>query len=186
MLDRSHDHLYFRIKAKCFQGYLAVDAIKILVFRIEACLAAASLKSRNYKEVVAQTYAALRCDGEIQTGCHEYCCHSYGYWLEEQKPDCLRIHYCRAMALYHLGNTVTATWHMEYALHLDPGDNDVFEKLTMLQQKLAEESQISQRLRNLRLEKLNSSQNQLRKKQARRRTRAQGQKIGVNIVDNNE
>ena len=179
MLNRNHDDLYFRIKAKCFQGYPAIDAIKILAFRIEASLAAASLKSQDYKEVVAQTYAVLKFNEESLTGKHPWgkdCSHSYiyskGYWLPNQKLDYLRIHYCRAMAFYHLGDTVTATWHMEHALHLDPGDNHVFEKLTMLQQKLAEESQIFQRLRNLRLEKLNSSQNQLRKKQARRRMRA--------------
>ena len=173
MLNRNHDHLFFIIKAKSFQGYSAVEAIKILALRIEACLAAASLKSRNYKEVVAQTDAALKCDEERHS--HIYrcrqCSHSYkssnGEWVGYQKLDYLRIHYCRAMALYHLGNIATAVKHMEEALGLDPGDNNVFEKLTMLKQELAKEAAA----RKLRLEKLNRSQNQLRKKQARRRTK---------------
>ena len=71
------------------------------------------------------------------------------------------------MALYHLGDTATAVKHMEEALGLDPGDNHVFEKLTMLKQELAKEAAA----RKLRLEKLNRSQNQLRKKQERRRTK---------------
>ena len=177
ILNRNHDLFYYIIKAQSFQGYGALDAIKILTLRIEACLAAASLKSREYKEVVAQTDAVLKCTNERCSHIHRspgQCSHSYRYldgrWLEDQKLEYVRIHYCRAMALYHLGDTATATNHMERALHLDPGDNIVLEKLTMLRQKLAEEP--AQRLRNLRLEKLNSSQNQLRKKQARRRARA--------------
>ena len=171
MLDRNHNNLSFIIKAKSFQGYTAVEAIKILALRIEACLAAASLKSRNYKEVVTQTDAALKCDDERYIRIHRCgrrCSHSYensnGEWVEHQNLDYLRLHYCRAMALHHLGDTVTAKNHMEEALSLDPGDNNVFEKLTMLKQELAEKA-----ARKVKLEKLNSSQNQLRKKQARRR-----------------
>ena len=173
MLDRNYS-LSFTIRAKSFQGYEAVDAIKVLAFRIEACLAVASLKSQHYKEVAAQTDAALKCEDETHTGIyppHMYCSHSYrrwnGDWAEDQKPEYLTLHYCKAMALYHLGNRVTAIEHMEEALRLDPGDTNVFEKLTMLKQTLAEEAAA----RKQRLVKINKPQNQLRKKQARRRMR---------------
>ena len=176
-LKRNHN-LYFTITAGAFQGHLALDSVDILAFRIEACLAAASFKSRAYEEVAALTFAALMCDKSHNVfGPHDgYCNHSYhrseGDWADDQKFDYLRIHYCRAMALYHLGDTVSATAHMEEALRIDPGDNCVFEKLTMLRQKLAEETAAA---RKLRLKKLNSSQIQLQKKQARRRTKGREQ-----------
>ena len=179
LLDRNHN-LDFQCRAKTFDGLSAGDARKVLAFKLRACLAAANLKSRHYKEVVAQTGSALKCEdkthdliyhGEWYTNCsHSYSDYigSYAFenWAEDQRPEYLRIHYCRAMALYHLGDTVTAAEHMEEAFRLDPGDNHVFEKLTVLKEELAEEAA---RKRKLRLEKLNSSQIQLQKKQARRR-----------------
>lgn len=180
LLKHNRD-LYFRITSKTFQGRNAEDATKVLAFKIEANLAAALLKSRTYKEVVTQTAAALRCDNKYHNGQwprHSCCSDSYCYWpslgdwMDDQKFELLRLHYCRAMALYHLGDMECAEWHMEEAHRLDPGDNDVYEKLTMLRHKLAEEAAEAAAARELRLEKLNISQNQLRKKQARRRMKA--------------
>lgn len=165
--------------AKTFRRFSAVDARKILAFQIGACLAAASLKSRDYEEVVAQTASILKCDNERHSliyRFHKYCSHSYwssaGHWAEDQKFEYVRIHYCRAMALYHLGHTLSAAEHMEAALLLDPGDNNVFEKLTMLKQTLAKQNLAKEAARKQRLEKLNRSQIQLRKKQARRKMKA--------------
>ena len=156
--------------------------MRTLEFKVKASLVAASLKSQLYKDVVAQTDAALKCDDETHTGIHSrhnscnrwYC--SGREWAEKQKAEYLRLHYCKAIALYHLGDTVTAVEHMEEAHSLDPGDNHVFEKLTMLkQQKLAEETvrrNEEAARRKERLNKLNKPQTQLQKKQARRRAKA--------------
>ena len=177
-LSYNHD-LNFAVIANTIKEMNAVDAVQILAFSIEAWLAAASLKSRNYEEVVTQTDSALKCDDEEHSYIYR-CESSYSRfynsiysrfqdsyddgWEEDRKLDYLRIHYCRAMALYHLGDTVTAVKHMEEALRLDPGDNAVFEKLTMMKQTLKS-------ARKPRLEKLNRPQNRLREKQARRRTK---------------
>ena len=162
----------FWFASKIYQGHWMNDVIRRHAFKLETCLAAANLKSRNYTEVVARTYSPLNCEDESHSLTyrdHDYCSHSYGNnledWEYDLRNDYIRIHYCRAMALYHLGDTVAATEHMEAALGLDPGDNHVFEKLTMLKQKLAEEAVP----RKLRLTKLNKPQTQLRKKQERRR-----------------
>ena len=177
-LDRIHG-VDFKPAPNSLRAYSAVDTGKILAFQIEACLAAASLESRDYDEVCLETGSFLWWDDETHRltcqdhyDCNQSLSYSCRQWVGDQTFEYLRIFYCRAMALYHLGDTVSAVWHMEEALRLDPGDNNVFEKLTMLKQTVATQALAKEAARNQRLQKLNSSQIQLQKKQARRRAKA--------------
>ena len=174
-----------------FQGHWIVDMMKKFAFKIEACLADANLKSRDYSGVITWTYPNLTIDDGISSltssltyRCHASCNHSYAGGFpeslaEEQKHNYIRIHYCRAMALYHLYDTKAAIEHMEEAHTLDPGDGHVFEYLTMLKQKLADEV-------FYRRQWLNKLQIKLQKKQSRRRSKACGQGFGVSVIDGNK
>ena len=180
LLDDDND-LDFIVSATTLIWNVAVDERKMLFFEVEACLAAANLKSQNYKEVVAQTDSTFDCNDERHSRIYHsnsdydfFCSKSDAGWAEQRhKLNYARILYCRAMALYHLGNIATAVEHMEEALRADPGDNTAFEKLTMLKQILAKQTLEKEATRRKeRLDKLNKSQIQLRKKQARRRAKA--------------
>ena len=155
---------------KAQYDYNASQTMDAFIFRLQAGLAAAELMSRNYNEVIKFTESALNCD----TASHLRIEELYGdydhssdestmNWVGGQRLALVRLHYCRALALHHLGDTVLAVEHMKKALNLDPGDKDVFEQLGMLRRKLM--------ARRRRLERLNSEQNQLRAKQARRKTK---------------
>lgn len=133
--------LNFTTKSGIFEGYPALNAIKTLKFKVQAGVAAAFLMSRKYKDVMGSTNAALTCS-------HAYCQCTDRYsdncsnrywgeeydWMEDQKLEYLKIHYCKAMALKHMGDTVRAIEHMETALGFDPGDSTVVEQLDLLKQ----------------------------------------------------
>ena len=161
-------YIYFTIRAEAFKGYTASDAMNALTFKLQAGLAAAFLMSRRYTEVTQLTKSALQCSNSY-CDCRNrpYDCRSRSRtyeqdWAEDQKLDCLKIHYCRALSLHHTGDAAHAVEQMEQAHSVDAGDGTVFAQLTILKQQLAA-------ARKQRLEKLNSLQNQLRKKQATRR-----------------
>ena len=164
-------YIYFNVRATTFQGYEAVDAMKALTLKLQAGLAAADLMSGMYQEVIQLTESALRCngpDGECPYAYrHLYNC-TLGYngnrdWNEEQKLDYQRLHYSWAQALHHLGDIVPAIEHMEKAMGYYPRNRTVFAQLARLKQKSAAEKR--------RAKRLNASQDQLRKKQERRRAK---------------
>ena len=170
-LNQDND-LYFTLRSTKFEGYYAVNAFKALRFKLQAGTAAAYLMSRNYKEVCQMTDAALTCNNAHRGCTHKpisICCSHMYYsakqdWVEDQKLDYVKIHYCKALALKHMGDTVLAIEHMEKALAFDPGDGTVYAQLMLLKGKLEEDA-----ARKARLEKLNARQNQLRRKQKDRR-----------------
>lgn len=138
--------LDFQIKSEIIEAYCARDAVNALRFKVQACVAAAFLMSRKYKDVGESTDAALECS-HASAGCthqkydacsQSYCCLDHDWW-EDQKLDYARIHYCKALALKHLGDTVLAIEHMEKALDFDPGDNTVFAQLVLLKRRLEED-----------------------------------------------
>ena len=168
-------YIYFIIRAEALKGYSAVHAMYALTIKLQAGLAAAGLMSRKYTEVAQLTKSVLKCS-------NSYCnCQNRPYdrpdgpndqdWAEDPKLDGLKLHYCRALSLHHTGDTPHAIEQMEQALSLDPGDGTVFAQLTILKQRLA---QAEGAARKQKLEKLNSLQNQLRKKQATRRKKRRG------------
>lgn len=145
--------------------------MKALTFKLQAGLAAAGLMSGKYQEVIQLTESALTCnspDGDCDHG-HRYNC-NLGYnddrpdRVGDQKLDYQRLHYSRALAHDRLGDPVRAIEHMEKALEYYPRDRTVFAQLALLKQKSAAQKP--------RAEKLNVSQDQLRKKQENRRSKA--------------
>lgn len=169
--------IYFSMRSTAFEGFRSKDAINALSFKLQASLAAALLMSRKYEEVDQRIDFALKCD-QADTNCaHKKSCPhcSLAYsdynrdWIEDQKLDYLRIHYCKAIALKNLGDTTQAVVHMEKAQGFDPGDGHVFAQLVLLKQKLEEDKA---RAREQRLGKLNTQQSRLRRKQIDRKEKA--------------
>ena len=164
--------IHFKMTGNFYVGYCAFAAINSLKLKLSAGLAAASLMSRKYEDVGQLTSSVLKCSLAADD-CREqrYCdCMSNLFdpernWMDDHKLDYLKIYYCKAQSLKHSGDTKRAIQHMEKALGFDPGDGTVFTQLGLLkQQRLAEREQ--------RAKKLNFLQNQLRKKQARRKEKA--------------
>lgn len=174
-LIRRKSYINFDVRANAFQGFDAVDTLNALALNLQAGLAAAHLMSQKFKEVVLSTKSALRCNQAAQDCPHRswYCNHSYRDrkrdWAKDQRLDYQRIHYCRAIALKYLGDTEYAVEHMEKALTFDPGDGTAFAQLTQLRQELEEKKAAARKRRS---EKIHSPQNQLRIKQAKRRSKA--------------
>lgn len=163
----AHCPTCFILDSTTFQG------CRSLRFKLLASIAAAYSMSRKYKEVGQLTDSALKCNqahyvgNHRPYGCCSHTCRDDKYdWEKNQALDYLKIHYCKAIALKHTGDTVRAIEHMEKALVFDPGDAQVFTQLLSLKQKRKEEEDM---LRRNRLEKLNALQDQLRRKQALRR-----------------
>lgn len=177
-------HPGFTIRSTIFEGYRAWDAVNALKFKLQASIAAAYLMSRKHEEVSRLIDAGLKCS-HAHRGCthdqsHDYCNHMYSNygrpcwaedpehdWAEDQKLDYAKMHYCKAIALEHTGDTVGAIDHMEKALSFDPGDETASAQLMRLKEKRKENGARSERLK-----KLNSGQIQLRNKQIRRREKA--------------
>lgn len=161
------------IKYASFGDHSAVDAMNVLTFQIQAGLAAAALRSHDYKEVIQLTASALKCDSESSDCTHkrwDNCSHTYKRgqknWEKDQKLDLIRVHFSRALSLHRLGDTVSAIEHMEKALSLDPRDGTVFAQLKLLKKQRLVQVEVRKR----RLDKLNGLQMKLLIKQARRRT----------------
>ena len=170
--------LYFSMRSTAFEGFDSKDTINALSFKLQASVAAALLMSRKYEEVDRRTDSALICDQTKSYYTHEphgYC--SLGYrdydrnWIEDQRLDYLKLHYCKAIALKNMGDITQAVAHMEKAYGFDPGDGTVFAQLVLLKQKLEEDKA---RARGQRLAKLNPRQQRLRRKQTNRKEKARG------------
>ncbi|CAF9922819.1 MAG: hypothetical protein ALECFALPRED_002234 [Alectoria fallacina] len=168
--------LIFTIKSGAFEGYSSGDAINAVKFKLQAGVAAAHLMSHKYRDVGESADAALACVQEYHDSTPRF--HKEGrpklwydwwYWREDQKLDYVKIYYCKALALKHLGDTVRAMEHMEKALGFDPGDSTVLAQLELLRQKRAREEDADRRAR---ARKLNSIQDLLRKKQRNRKGKA--------------
>lgn len=164
----------FMIRESIFEDRSAVDAMNVLTCKLLAGLAAATLRSHKYKEVIQLTDSALKCSigsSDCPHGIWDFCSHRYEIgcrgWEGHRKFDLVRLHYCRDLSLHRLGDTVSAIEHMEKALNLDPGDGTVFAQLTLLKQQ---QQEIQEEARKKRLYKLNGPQKKLYVKQARRKT----------------
>lgn len=146
LIDQEVDR-NFTLNSGAFTDYRIVDATKALRFKVQASVAAAFLMSRMYKEVIESTDVALTCSytycdcKDVYSNNH---CRVYGSgdrnWVEKHKLDRLKIHYCKALALNHMGDTVHAVENMERALVFDPGDGTVFAQLVLLKRRLEEEN----------------------------------------------
>ncbi len=165
LLTQTSD-VYFTITGDFYGGYSAIDAINSLKLKLSAGRAAACLMSRKYEEVVQLTDSVFNSSLTPDDLCHcrrrRIFCDKERHWMDEHKLDYMKIYYCKAQSLKHSGDTKGAIQHMEKALHFDPGDGTVFTQLGLLKLQRREQ----------RAKKLNSLQNQLRKKQARRREKA--------------
>ena len=181
-LERLKNHSYrhyFLLTANPLQSRRALDAIHTLSFKLHAALAAAGLMYRKYEEVGRLTESVLArgsnydlCVHGLWWGCDYMYCYVERDWAKHLKLDLVKIHYCRALSLHHLGDTVSAIEHMEEALSLDRGDGTVFAQLVLLKQQQLAEAEAEAEARKQRLESLNGLQIKLRKKQARRRAKA--------------
>lgn len=168
--------LDFTILSGQFEDYCGTDALRALRFKVQASFCAAYLMSRKYQDVSKAADAALECTRAYRDCTHElydYCSLPYRAssqdWAEDQKLDYVKIHYCKALALNHMGATGRAVEHMEKALGFDPGDGTVFAQLTLLKQELKWKKDA---VRHKRAGKLNVRQDQLRRKQAIRKAKA--------------
>ena len=151
-----------------FESYRLKDGINAIRFRIQASVAASYLVSQRYNDIGEWVDRTMECNNDPRRCKHQWfeeCRHTYIHnlrdWAEDQKLDYQRLYYSRALALHHFGDTVRAIEHMEKALAYYPRDRTVFARLAHLKQKSAAQKR--------RAEKLNASQDQLRKKQERRR-----------------
>ncbi|CAD6594353.1 MAG: hypothetical protein ASARMPREDX12_008700 [Alectoria sarmentosa] len=178
--------LFFTIKSGTFEDYSSGDAITALRFKLQAGVAAAHLMSHKYKDVSESANAALACVQKYHNPTPRYhndrsrkLWYDSWYWREDQKLDYVKIHYCKALALKHMGDTARAMEHMgdtaramehmEKALGFDPGDSTVLAQLELLRQERALEEDA---VRRARARKLNSMQDLLRKKQRNRKGKA--------------
>ena len=127
---------HFTLRTTTYQGHYSLDAINVLTFKLQANIAAACLMSRRYEEVDLWTSTALDCSHDQGSCPHRYIDAFLGEverdWKEEQGLDYLKIHYCKAMARKHVGDSVGALEHMEKALSFDPGDSTVYTQLSLL------------------------------------------------------
>lgn len=175
--DRFH---HFTIKSGKFENYVAGDAIHALSFKLQACIANTYLIFGDHEEVNKRTAAALACTHASRVcpcPLEGHCSHLYrGYghdWEEDQKLDYVKLHYCKALALKHVGDTLRATEHMAKALGFDLENSTVSKQLTLLKQELEEdEARHRKAVRDDRLRKIKAPQVQLRKKQAKRKEKA--------------
>ena len=138
--------LSFSLRSTEFEGFRSKDTINALSFKLQASLAAALLMSRKYEEVDRRADSALKCSGTRTDCTHKFFPHcSLAYdddnrnWIEDQKLDYLKIHYCKAIALKNMGDTTQALVNMEKAQGFDPGDGTVFAQLVVLKQKVEED-----------------------------------------------
>ena len=172
MLDRNY-YTDFMIQSDTFRDYTAPDAMKALTFKLQAGLAEAGLMSQQYIEVARLADSALKCKNEVHDtsyGCHGSCSLSYKddhkEWTKDQREDYVKFYYCKAMSLYHMGDTLNSKEHMEIALGWNPWDHRVKVHLVMLKRKLAKEE-----FRRSKLQGLNDPQKRLYKKQTLRRAK---------------
>lgn len=136
-----HCDSFIILGSTTFEGYYAEDAMNSLRFKLRASIAAAYLMSRKFKEVSQLTDSALE-HYDWNHRPYDSCTYTWrDYkcdWNRDHALDYLKVHYCKAMALKHEGDTTGAIEHMEKALVFDPGDGQVYTQLSLLKQKREE------------------------------------------------
>ena len=168
LIRRQSRDVAFTIKTGAFEGYTARDGINALEFKVQAGVAASYLMSGRHQDVIQLAETALQCkDGYY----HPLDWNHNPIGTEDQKLDYARMHYCLALSLESKGDTVLAIVELEKAKKFDPGDRKIFEQLKLLKQKQKQKQKQDER-RIIRIEKLNSQQIQLQRKQANRHAKA--------------
>ena len=145
-MEHLTENLGWEISSGAFEGYDISDGIQSVNFKIQACLAAAYLKSRRFEDVLKLTDDLLRCDYD-PSGCRidgcDYHTHVHNNytrdWVEDQRLDYAKAYYCNSIALMRVGETVRAVERMEKAFEFDPEDSAVSVQLTILRRKAEKE-----------------------------------------------
>ena len=162
----SHNRrLSFEIECEDFPGHMrCVDAVNALRSQTQACVAGAYLNARRYKDASDWSHAVLNCD-HFSSKCH----HWNDNWEGERRPDHIKLHFCRGVALGRLGDTDGALEELEKAHGLDPGDVYVNLQLQVTREKREEVNNYIIKEKRM---KLNAQQSKLYKKQQKRKSKA--------------